>query len=65
MLVGLFVTMNTLVGLFMIFAGIVTMIQGNNMIATEPFRALPKGDSNSHYNTGLSSKKDPNSKGAV
>jgi len=65
MLVGLFVTMNTLVGLFMIFAGIVTMIQGNNMKATESFRALPKCYSNSHYNTGLGIKKDPNNKGAI
>lgn len=65
-LTGLFVSMSTLVGLFMIFAGIITMIQGANMKPIET-RAPAKADTTgSHYSTGLGTiKRDPNSKGIM
>lgn len=76
MLTGLFVTMSTIVGLFMIFAGIITIMQGARMqplAGPTPQRHRNPNyyNPNGHYvgNTGLDDtwkiKKDPNSKGAI
>jgi len=64
MFMGLFLSMSSLVAIFLILAGIVTMIQGYKMKSGEQYRQLPQGN-NSHYNTGLSSKRDTTSRGAV
>ena len=59
LLTGLFVSMSTLVGLFLIFAGIITMIQGNNMKVQEPqqltrFQAPEPKDTTRTYTFGAS-----------
>jgi hypothetical protein len=76
MSLGLFFAMSSLVALFMVFAGIVTIIQGARMQplavtsgantqATRDYYNNP----NSHYSTDLSDtwkiKKDDKSKGAI
>ena len=61
LMTGLFVSMSTLVGLFLIFAGIVTMIQGNNM-KVQPQNIPQLKDTTKTYTFNNSTK---NTKGAL
>jgi hypothetical protein len=44
MFMGLFLSMSSLVAIFLILAGIVTMIQGYKLKSGEQYRQLPQGN---------------------
>lgn len=61
---AIFMVSNPWIALFSLIAGISCMVQGANMKVREQERRLPTGY-DSHYNTGLSAKRDTTSKSAI